>query len=144
MIKFIYNDGGRAVAGFKGTAGDCAVRAVAIAAEIPYQKAYDMINRHSKNEKPSKRRKGRSSSRTGVHRVTFDKVMEELGWHWTPTMQIGSGCTVHVRADELPSGRLILNLSKHYAAFLDGVLHDTYDDSRNGKRCVYGYWTKEG
>ena len=144
MIKFIYNDGGRAVAGFKGTAGDCAVRAVAIAAEIPYQKAYDMINRHSKNEKPSKRRKGRSSSRKGVHRVTFDKVMEELGWNWTPTMQIGSGCTGHVREDELPSGRLILNLSKHYAAFLDGVLHDTYDDSRNGKRCVYGYWTKEG
>ena len=144
MVKFIYNDGGRAVAGFKGTAGDCSVRAVAIAAEIPYQKAYDMINRHSKNEKPSKRRKGRSSSRTGVHRGTFDKVMEELGWNWTPTMQIGSGCTVHVREDELPSGRLILNLSKHYAAFLDGVLHDTYDDSRNGKRCVYGYWTKEG
>jgi hypothetical protein len=140
MVKFVYNDGGRAAAGFKGTAGDCAVRAVAIAAAMPYQEAYDMINRHSKNEKPSKRRKGKSSSRTGVHRVTFHKVMEELGWSWTPTMQIGSGCTVHVREDELPSGRLILNLSKHYAAFLDGVLHDTYDDSRNGKRCVYGYW----
>ena len=140
MVKFVYNDGGRAAAGFKGTAGDCAVRAVAIAAAIPYQEAYDLINRHSKNEKPSKRRKRKSSSRTGVHRVTFHKVMEELGWSWTPTMQIGSGCTVHVREDELPSGRLILNLSKHYAAFLDGVLQDTYDDSRNGKRCVYGYW----
>ena len=140
MVQFVYDDGGRAAAGFKGTAGDCAVRAVAIAAKMPYQEAYDLINRLSKNEKPSKRRRGKSSSRTGVHRVTFKKVLEELGWSWTPTMQIGSGCTVHVREDELPSGRLILNLSKHYAAFLDGVLHDTYDDSRDGTRCVYGYW----
>ena len=113
MVQFVYDDGGRAAAGFKGTAGDCAVRAAAIAAEIPYQEAYDLINRHSKNEKPSKRRNRKSSSRTGVHRVTFKKVLEELGWSWTPTMQIGSGCTVHVREDELPSGRLILNLSKH-------------------------------
>ena len=140
MIRFVYDDGGRAAAGFKGATGDCAARAVAIATEMPYREAYDLINRHSKNERPSKRRKRISSSRTGVHRVTFNKVMTELGWSWTPTMQIGSGCTVHVRNDELPSGRLILNLSRHYAAFVDGVLRDTYDDSRNGTRCVYGYW----
>ena len=140
MVQFVYDDGGRAAAGFKGTAGDCAVRAAAIAAEIPYQEAYDLINRYSKNEKPSKRQRGKSSSRTGVHKATFHKVMENLGWGWTPTMQIGSGCTVHVRGDELPPGRLILNLSKHYAAYLDGVLHDTFDGSRNGTRCVYGYW----
>jgi len=140
MVQFVYDDGGRAAAGFKGAAGDCAVRAAAIAAEIPYQEAYDLINRCSKNEKPSKRRRGKSSSRTGVHKVTFHKVMEELGWSWTPTMKIGSGCTVHVRKDELPPGRLILNLSRHYAAYIEGALHDTFDGSRKGKRCVYGYW----
>ena len=140
MVQFVYDDGGRAAAGFKGAAGDCAVRAAAIAAEIPYQEAYDLINRCSKNEKPSKRRRGKSSSRTGVHKVTFHKVMEELGWSWTPTMKIGSGCTVHVRKDELPPGRLILNLSRHYAAYIEGALHDTFDGSRRGKRCVYGYW----
>ena len=26
-----------------------------------------------------------------------------IGWVWTPTMQIGSGCTVHLHADELPN-----------------------------------------
>ena len=140
MVQFVYDDGGRAAAGFKSEAGDCAARAVAIATKMPYQDAYDLINRHSKNEKPSKRRRGKSSSRTGVHTVTFHKVMEELGWSWTPTMQIGSGCKVHVREDELPPGHLILNLSKHYAAFLDGVLRDTFNGSRRGKRCVYGYW----
>jgi len=140
MVRFVYDDGGRAAAGFKGAAGDCAVRAAAIAAEIPYQEAYDLINRCSKNETPSKRRRGKSSSHTGVHKVTFHKVMEELGWSWTPTMKIGSGCTVHVRKDELPPGRLILNLSRHYAAYIEGALHDTFDGSRKGKRCVYGYW----
>jgi len=40
-------------------------------------------------------------------------------------MAIGSGRTVHVRAEELPSGRLVLNLSRHLAAFINGVLQDT-------------------
>lgn len=144
-MKFAYDDGGRAAAGYQGQAGDCTVRALAIACELPYQEAYDLVNRHALRERDSRRRRGRkSSARTGVFRATFHRVLAELGWAWTPTMHIGSGCTVHVRADELPRGRLILNLSKHYAAFVDGVLRDTYDDSRGGTRCVYGYWRKAG
>lgn len=57
-------------------------------------------------------------------------------------MRIGQGCTVHMRADELPSGRLVVNLSKHSTAVIDGVCHDTYDPSRDGTRCVYGYFVK--
>ena len=68
--------------------------------------------------------------------------MRELGFVWTPTMTIGSGCKVHVRPDELPSGRLILALSGHYAAFIDGEVHDTHDSSRDGSRCFYGYWSR--
>jgi hypothetical protein len=55
-------------------------------------------------------------------------------------MQIGSGCTVHLSADELPSGRLVVSVSKHLTAVIDGVIHDTHDPSRRGTRCVYGYW----
>ena len=55
-------------------------------------------------------------------------------------MQIGSGCTVHLRADELPPGRLVVSVSKHLTAVIDGVIHDTHDCSRRGTRCVYGYW----
>jgi hypothetical protein len=57
-------------------------------------------------------------------------------------MGIGTGCTVHLKADELPAGRIIVRLSGHYAAVIDGVLHDTSDCSRDGTRCVYGYWVK--
>ena len=55
-------------------------------------------------------------------------------------MKIGSGCTVHLRADELPTGRLIVSVSRHVVAVIDGVIHDTHDPSRDGTRCVYGYW----
>ena len=137
-----YSDGGRAAAGYKGDAGDCAVRAVAIAVGIPYREAYRLIGVACKDEKPSKARRGVSSPRSGVHRVTMRKVMGKLGWDWTPTMHIGQGCRVHLRADELPPGRIIVNLSKHWAAVIDGVIHDTYDCSRDGTRCVYGYYSE--
>jgi hypothetical protein len=34
VIPWVYDDGGRADAGFKGKAGDCVARAIAIAAAI--------------------------------------------------------------------------------------------------------------
>jgi len=55
-------------------------------------------------------------------------------------MSIGSGCKVHLDGNELPEGRLVASLSKHVAAVIDGVINDTYDCSREGTRCVYGYY----
>lgn len=57
-------------------------------------------------------------------------------------MCIGSGCKVHLRDGELPMGRLIVNVSRHTVAVIDGVIHDNHDPQRDGMRCVYGYWTK--
>ena len=44
-----YSDGGRATAGYKGDAGDCVTRAIAIATEIPYQEVYDGLNALAKS-----------------------------------------------------------------------------------------------
>lgn len=141
-IRWRYSDGGRQAAGYRGNAGDCACRAIAIAVGIGYQAAYDLINEAAGVERSSRARGGRrSSARTGVFGPTMRRIMAELDWVWTPTMTIGSGCQVHLRRDELPDGRLIVSLSKHYAAVVDGILHDTHDCSREGTRCVYGYWT---
>ena len=144
MTGWVLNDGGRAAAGFRGQAGDCATRAIAIATGLPYREAYDLVNQHAAGERSSKRRRGHSSARTGVHKVTMQKVMAALGWVWTPTMTVGSGCKVHLTAAELPAGRLIVSLSRHYAAVVDGVVHDTHDPRREGARCVYGYWRPGG
>lgn len=141
-MKYIYDDGGRAAAGFKGKTGDCVCRAIAIATGIPYKEVYDLINEYGKSERTGNRKRGKSSARTGVYKDTIKKVMAHLGWKWTPTMQIGQGCKVHLRNDELPSGRLVVNVAKHCVAVIDGVLHDTWDSQMDGNRCVYGYFTK--
>lgn len=141
MAYFFYNDGGRSAAGYKGTAGDCVCRAIAIATEKPYQEVYDIINEFAKSERKGKRKSGISSARNGVYKQTIKKVMAHYGWRWIPTMQIGQGCKVHLKEDELPRGRLVVALSGHYAAVIDGVLNDTYDCTRDGTRCVYGYYT---
>lgn len=142
-MQFNYNDGGRADAGFKGTTGDCVCRAISIATEKPYREVYDLINQFSKSERTGKRKKGKSNARTGVYKGTIMKIMEHLGWKWIPTMGIGTGCKVHLKEDELPNGRLVCSLSKHCTAVIDGVLNDTYDCSRDGTRCVYGYFVKK-
>jgi hypothetical protein len=141
MMQWIYNDGGRTQAGFKGETGDCATRAVAIATRVPYREVYDLLNSYATRERPRSGGK-RSDARTGYHARTLRKVMDDLGWTWVPTMQIGSGTTVHLRDGELPAGRLVVRLSKHFSAIVDGVIYDTHDPSRDGTRAVYGYWTE--
>lgn len=164
-MKYVYDDGGRAAAGYKGDAGDCVTRAIAIALEKPYQEVYDDLNGLRASMRQTRRVRG-SSSRTGVNRRIYDHYLKSHGWVWEPTMSIGSGCKVHLTDGELPIGRIIVRLSKHLAAVIDGVIHDTHDPQReahcvepdhgqplkasqwrneNGicsiqRRCVYGYY----
>lgn len=139
-MRFIESDGGRKAAGYTGDTRDCFARSVAIATGRSYQQVYDLINEAAKLERFSKNKVGKSSARLGVYKNTAMRVMNWLDWVWVPTMHVGSGCTVHLKEDELPSGDLVVRVSKHYTAVLDGVLHDTSDCSRGGTRCVYGYY----
>ena len=137
---FVRDDGGRAAAGFRGTTGDCVCRSIAIATGRPYREVYDALNALGTRERKGKRKRGKSSARTGVYKGTIRRYMESIGWRWTPTMGIGTGCTVHLTAAELPAGRLVVSVSRHSVAVIDGVIHDLADPSRDGTRCVYGYW----
>ena len=143
-MDWIYDDGGRADAGYKGKTGDCVCRAFAIAAERPYKEVYDLINEFAKAERKGKRKKGVSNARTGVYKETTKKLAAHYGFRWVPVMQVGSGCTVHLDGKELPKGRIVCKVTKHCVAVIDGVIHDTHDCSRDGNRCVYGYYVKEG
>ena len=137
-MEWQYNDGGRSDAGYKGDAADCVVRAIAIATDRPYREVYNELWQEVASKSEVKRG---HSPRNGVSKKAIKRYMESLGWIWTPTMQIGSGCQVHLQADELPSGRIVASVSKHLCAVIDGVVHDTYDPTRDGTRCVYGYWS---
>jgi len=140
-MKYTYNDGGRKVAGFTGTTGDCVCRSIAIATGLPYLQVYNALNHTAQSERRSRRKRKRSSARTGIYKGTIRRFLISLGWRFNPTMTIGSGCRVHLKAIELPKGRLIVQVSKHLTAVIEGKIHDTHDPSREETRCVYGYWT---
>lgn len=153
-MRLHYNNSGRMKTGrFRAKYGsDCVTRAISIAtARDPfnvtgeeYQAIADKVNELGKRERITKRKRGKSNDQTGVYKATCKKLLLDLGWVWTPTMHIGSGCRVHLAEGELPSeGRLIVSLSKHMVAVVDGVIHDTGDPTRGGTRCVYGYWQEE-
>lgn len=130
-MKFVYSDGGRSKYYTAVGVGDCVTRAIANATGKDYQEVYKAL----------KELNGGKSCRNGTPKSVGKEYLKRLGWVWHPTMQIGEGCKVHLRAEELPAGILIVQASKHLTCVKDGTLYDTYDCSREGGRCVYGYWT---
>lgn len=142
-LGFNYNDGGRAKYFSAERVGDCVCRAIAIGNDMDYKEVYDLINKYAKKEHVGKRKKGISNARNGVYKDTIKRVLEDLGWTWVATMEIGKGCQVHLRANEIPMNEtIIVNVSKHTTCVKNGVINDTYDCSREGTRCVYGYYIK--
>ena len=127
-IKFKYNDGG-----WKGAKrGDCVIRAISIATERPYDLVFNELMDLAKEKQnlPNDKK-------------VYMPYLKKFGWTWVPTMGIGTGCKVHLKASELPKGKIICRLSKHLVAVIDGIINDTYDSSRYGNRCVYGYFLRE-
>lgn len=140
-LPWEFDDGGRAEAGYRGQTGDCAVRAIAIAVGLSYEEAYQLVVRYGKAER-GKKSKSPSHPRNGVYMDTMRRIMADLGWAWVPTMEFGVGTTHHLAVGEVPPGRVICRVSKHYVAVVDGVVHDNHDPSRGGTRALYGYWRK--
>lgn len=154
-MTFQYDDGGRKASGYKGLGGDCVCRSIAIITGLKYKTVYDRLADGNATQRRSKHHgKGWYTAEEGIltTRQWFKDYMKELGFVWVATMHIGSGCKVHLHDGELPDGRLVVAVSKHYTAVIDQVIHDIYDprreinwsDSRGQtgvwRRCVYGYW----
>lgn len=173
----VYDDGGRRATGRRGDTGDCVTRAIAIATGIPYAEVYEAMAAGTASQLATKRTKHKGrTARKGINtkRKWFRDYMASIGWEFVPTMSIGSGCKVHLVAEELPAGRLIVSVAKHYTAVIDGVIRDTFDPNdrpatiypadtleaipptarrlengngwivEQGPRCVYGYWRRRG
>ena len=130
MSNYNYNDGGRKASGRKGSAGDCGVRAMAIALGLDYDTCYKELAQANKDAGYKK------SARNGLMKEVFQSVLKKHGWTWhkAPTF-FGR----KAKASDLPEGTYICRMSRHYATAIDGVLQDTFDSS--GKM-VYGYWAK--
>ena len=97
----------------QGHSGDSTCRAIAIATQMPYDYVYHLLNENAKHQRITKRQPSRGSARTGVYKATIRRIM----------------------------GRLVVSVSKHMVAVVDGVIIDTQDPSRGGTLCIYGYWS---
>ena len=149
-MNFKFNDGGRKQSGYKGSAGDCVTRAIAIVTGKTYNEVYDRMfveikkfaaTNRSAAAKRAERGGGRAGTtpRNGISKKVYHKyLIEEIGMIWTPTMLVGQGCKVHLTENEFPSGKLIVQIARHLTTVIDGVINDTWNGS--GK-CVYGYYS---
>lgn len=134
-MTYIYSDGGRAEAGYKGTAADCAVRAIAIVLDLPYKAIYEDM-RYFMDCRDA------GSPRNGITEEHLRRYLGERGFRYVAAKINGKHTNMHLNRAELPAGRIIANLSNHVSAVIDGVLHDTWDCSDGGETPVYGYWKK--
>jgi hypothetical protein len=125
-----FNDGGRANAGYKGNAGDCGARAMAIALNMDYEVAYKKLAEANKQCGFAK------SARNGLLKEVYESVLNAHGfvWHSAPKF-VGR----KARASDMPKGAVIARQAGHYVAVIDGVVNDTWDCTN---KMVYGYWAK--
>ncbi len=144
-MNFIFNDGGRKEAGYKGSAGDCGARAMAIALGMDYKSAYNLLAKANKEMGFAK------SARNGIHKNIYDSVLNKLGWKWVsaPTFKVLDGYKNSegkilfgrkAKCSDMPAGIVIARQAGHFVAVINGIPNDTFDSSQ---KMVYGYWIKE-
>lgn len=128
-MDFIWNDGGRASAGFVGTTGDCVVRAISIGTGAAYRNVYDEIGVASEK-----------SPRNGVNLDCANRYLITNGW----TRTVGDKRPFN--SAFLPKGILIVDLAKengrscHFCTVIDHVIHDTWNPTDDECYFIQAYF----
>lgn len=130
-MTYVFNDGGRVKAGFKSQT-DCGIRAMAIACNIPYNEARKYLKEASKNG-----RKGSGAIATGIYKEDMEAALKKFGFVRKSSPKLVGR---KARYYDLPKGRIVAHMAKHFAAVIDGELHDSWDSSN---KMVYDYWIQE-
>lgn len=124
---WICTDGGRASSTRPKQKNDCTVRALAIARNLPYDEAYDVL-----------KDAGRKSS------LGFDfvKWIETQPWATKiafPAVKGQRRMTPAQFCRDFPKGTFILRVTKHVFTVKDGVIYDAFENRPD--RCVYACWS---
>lgn len=157
-MKFQYNDGGRMQAftdsrgddrrgddRFLGNAGDCVTRALAIMTGRPYAELWDMVA--ALNVKEGKRKSANNGVRCSGS--LFRSFMAQLGYTFVETTEEvpfnENGLRGVLRQNKklkdvtIPMGRVMVLITRHAVAFVDGVMNDTHVSTVGNNTC-YGYY----
>ena len=133
-MRYQYHDGGRSDAGIKGRGGDCGIRAVAIALDVPYLQA-----KRRMNDCIALMTGGMITSvASGVNPCVMHQVLSAAGW--TASKSSGYLSDIPIK------GRWVAYISGHYIAIIDGVALDTWNSTvskrtRCGSPKLKGYWS---
>lgn len=129
-MEFMWNDGGRAAAGFVGLAGDCVTRAIAIATGTRYRDVYAELGNSSQK-----------SPRKGIPTDVAAAYLARRGW------QQMLGCGEPFDVVRLPKGVVIVHLGKtgeraqHFCTVIDHVVHDTWNPADDDDYITLNYWS---
>lgn len=123
---WVCTDGGRSSSARPKQQNDCTVRALAIARDLPYDEAYDIL-------KDAGRKSGRG----------FDFVKWVASQPWAtkisfPAVKGKRRMTPAQFCRDYPKGIFILRVTKHLIAVRDGVIYDAFENRPD--RCVYAAW----
>lgn len=157
MLPYRYDDGGRKIAGYKGTTGDCVIRAIAIYKSLPYIDVRTRARHWGYMDWQWNLTKGRANGHFNKKIKKPGSAMEkmfidEFGLSWVKS----DFRQVHGRWRRLCIGDLpnncIASMRKHVVAIRLGIVCDTWnctkqylivDDWGNERvkhRAVYGFW----
>jgi len=153
LRSFEFNAGGRATAGITGSSGDCVVRAIAIATGKSYTEVHNALQNGLRHQIEIERKQqlqygiaGRTrpttTPLTGVTHDVYAPYLKWLGWEYVPKPVGADGKLLRLRPGSLPKGRLIVGLSRHLVAVIEGVIQDTYYSALRGGRPIRGYFRK--
>lgn len=124
------SDAGRATSRRPKQKNDCTVRALALAVEIPYDEAYDLLAAA-----------GRKCTK-GFDFKTWAKTatVNERTFRWIPFQAVKGSMRMNPASfcDLRPVGRYVIRTAKHVSTVIDGVLHDISPERPD--RCIYGAW----
>ncbi len=138
MINLIETDGGATQEGFKHEWNDCSVRALALAADIKYAQAHQLLKSEGRRDRkgvrvPMIERAGKqAASQFETISTKQPKLRWNGGYSFTyPTLQD------FVRMHR--EGRYIVITSHHALALIDGVAHDKGQISGPRSRVKFAY-----
>ncbi len=127
---FRFTDAGRAGSKRPRQKDDCTVRAIASAADLAYDDAYDLLAAG-----------GRVSSRRFDLRFWAPNHLAN-GYRlcWRPFQAVKGQTRMNPFqfCADFPRGRFIVRTAKHVFAIVDGVVLDT--TAPRPDRCIYGTW----
>ena len=128
MFGYEYNDGGRSKY-YKGKAGDCVCRAIAIVTGLDYKEVFDDLKYYT-GQNPNR---GIKSHSKGLR-----QYMSLLGFRYGIAPPATTLCE-----GKLPSkGKLVCIDKSHAIAVIDGVVYDSFDSRFKYKkpRVIVGYF----